>query len=76
MRRWAPPAASSGIPARSPPASPPTRCASGHAYAAAADHNAGGTVRDVIAIRVNPLPAGHEDFDYRNGGWRPRRTLP
>jgi hypothetical protein len=26
-------------------------------------------VRGVIAIRVNPLPAGAEDFDHRNGGW-------
>jgi hypothetical protein len=26
-------------------------------------------VRGVVAIRVNPLPAGHEDFDHINGGW-------
>jgi hypothetical protein len=50
-------------------ASPPTRCGDGLAFAAAADHNAGAMVRGVIAIRVNPLPAGHEEFDHRNGGW-------
>ena len=26
-------------------------------------------VRGVIAVRVNPLPAGYEDFDAKNGGW-------
>lgn len=50
-------------------AAPATRCAAGGAYDPAADHNAGGMVRGVITIRVNPLPAGHEDFDHRNGGW-------
>lgn len=48
---------------------PPTTCRAGRAYDAAADHNADPMVRGVIAIRVNPLPAGHEDFDHRNGGW-------
>ena len=33
------------------------------------DHNAGAMVRGAIAIRVNPLSVGYEDFDYRNGGW-------
>jgi hypothetical protein len=50
-------------------AAPAGRCADGHAYVAAADHNAEAMVRGVIAIRVNPLPAGHEDFDHQNGGW-------
>jgi hypothetical protein len=26
-------------------------------------------VRGVIAVRVNPMPAGLEEFDYQNGGW-------
>jgi len=26
-------------------------------------------VHGVIAIRVNPMPAGVEEFDYMNGGW-------
>ena len=44
-------------------------CPDGHAYDPAADHNADPMVRGVIAIRVNPLPAGLEDFDHLNGGW-------
>ncbi|MFH2006844.1 MAG: GEGP motif-containing diheme protein [bacterium] len=47
----------------------PTTCGDGYDYDASFDHNAGAMVRGVIAIRVNPLPAGYEDFDYRNGGW-------
>ncbi|HOX42114.1 MAG TPA: hypothetical protein PK668_00880 [Myxococcota bacterium] len=47
----------------------PSRCNDGWDYDPAKDHNAGAMVRGVIAIRVNPLPAGVEDFDYRNGGW-------
>jgi len=47
----------------------PTTCEDGFDYNDAADHNAGAMVRGVIAIRVNPLPAGYEDFDYQNGGW-------
>ena len=34
-----------------------------------ADHNAGNMVRGAIAVRINPLPAGYEDFDAKNGGW-------
>jgi hypothetical protein len=44
-------------------------CPDGHAYDPAADHNADPMVRGVIAIRANPLPAGVEDLDIRNGGW-------
>jgi hypothetical protein len=47
----------------------PTSCNDGWDFDPAKDHNAGAMVRGVIAIRVNPLPAGVEDFDYRNGGW-------
>jgi hypothetical protein len=38
-------------------------------FVSTADHNAGNMVRGVIAVRVNPLPAGVEDFDAKNGGW-------
>lgn len=47
----------------------PTNCNDGHDYDASFDHNAGAMVKGVIAIRVNPLPAGVEDFDYLNGGY-------
>ena len=26
-------------------------------------------VRGVVAIRVNPMPEGYEEFDHMNGGW-------
>jgi hypothetical protein len=47
----------------------PTRCGDGHDFDPQRDHNAGEMVRGVVGIRVNPLPAGYEDFDYHNGGW-------
>jgi hypothetical protein len=47
----------------------PTSCSDGNDYDDAKDHNAGAMVRGVVAIRVNPLPDGFEDFDYANGGW-------
>jgi hypothetical protein len=34
-----------------------------------ADHNAGSMVRGVVALRIDPMPPGIEEFDYRNGGW-------
>lgn len=33
------------------------------------DHNAGLCVRGIVAIRVNPLPEGYEEFDWKNGGF-------
>jgi hypothetical protein len=33
----------------------------------AIDHNAGKSVRGVVAIRVNPMPAGYEEIDTTNG---------
>lgn len=33
------------------------------------DHNAGLCVRGVVAIRVNPMPEGVEEFDWKNGGF-------
>lgn len=62
------PQSTPGAPDRAPTA-PAGPCVDGHAYNAARDHNAGAMVRGAIAIRVNPLPAGHEDFDHQNGGW-------
>lgn len=47
----------------------PTTCNDGYDYDETADHNGGAMVRGVVSIRVNPLPAGTEDFDYQNGGW-------
>jgi hypothetical protein len=47
----------------------PTTCGDTYDFDDTLDHNAGAMVRGVVAIRVNPLPAGVEDFDYRNGGW-------
>lgn len=47
----------------------PTNCNDGHDYDDAKDHNAGLMVRGVVAVRVNPLPEGYEDFDHYNGGW-------
>jgi hypothetical protein len=31
------------------------------------DHNAGACVRGACVIRVNPVPAGFEDYDWKNG---------
>lgn len=47
----------------------PTNCADGYDYDDAKDHNAGAMVRGVTAVRVDPLPAGYEDFDHKNDGW-------
>lgn len=46
-----------------------TACRDRWAFDRAGDHNAGPMVRGAMAIRVNPLPPGVEDFDVRNGGW-------
>jgi hypothetical protein len=47
----------------------PSECGGRYPYDENADHNADPMVRGVVAFRVNPLPPGVEDFDYRNGGW-------
>jgi hypothetical protein len=47
----------------------PSGCGDGHDFRADADHNAGSMVRGVIAIRIDPMPAGVEEFDFMNGGW-------
>jgi hypothetical protein len=47
----------------------PTECNDGFDFDEEADHNAGSMVRGVVAIRIDPMPAGGEEFDYMNGGW-------
>jgi hypothetical protein len=36
-------------------------------FNAAIDHNAGACVRGACVIRVNPAPAGFEEYDWKNG---------
>jgi len=36
-------------------------------FVPAIDHNAGACVRGACVIRVNPMPAGFEEFDWKNG---------
>jgi hypothetical protein len=31
------------------------------------DHNAGATVRGACVIRINPMPEGYEEYDWKNG---------
>jgi hypothetical protein len=38
-------------------------------YLDSLDHNAGLCVKSTVAIRVDPMPAGLEEFDWKNGGW-------
>jgi hypothetical protein len=33
----------------------------------ALDHNAGSCVRGTTVIRINPMPAGYEEYDWKNG---------
>jgi hypothetical protein len=47
----------------------PSKCNDGFDYDSKKDHNAGSMVRGVMAIRVDPMPKGVEEFDYKNGGW-------
>ena len=47
----------------------PTDCNDGYDFNEDADHNAGSMVRGTIAIRIDPMPEGVEEFDYMNGGW-------
>ncbi len=62
------PQATPGAPDRGSQYSP-TTSNDGYDYVSSKDHNAGSMVRGVIAVRINPLPAGYEDFDAKNGGW-------
>jgi hypothetical protein len=36
-------------------------------YDKALDHNAGFSVRGATVIRINPMPAGFEEYDWKNG---------
>jgi hypothetical protein len=47
----------------------PSGCGDGFDFREDADHNAGAMVRGVVAIRVDPLPAGLEEPDFINQGW-------
>ncbi|MBP6876124.1 MAG: hypothetical protein KBD56_08645 [Candidatus Eisenbacteria bacterium] len=47
----------------------PSGFSDGYDYDPAKEHNAGSCVRSVIAIRVDPLPDGFEEFDWKNGGY-------
>jgi hypothetical protein len=41
--------------------------ADGWDFNPAIDHNAGACVRGACVIRVNPMPSGFEEFDWKNG---------
>jgi hypothetical protein len=47
----------------------PTPYGDGYDYDSHKDHNAGSGVRGAVAIRINPMPAGYEEFDWKNGGY-------
>ena len=47
----------------------PSGCGDGMDFREDADHNAGAMVRGVVAIRVDPMPSGVEEFDVAHGGW-------
>ena len=36
-------------------------------YLGAIDHNAGNCVRGACVIRLNPMPGGYEEYDWKNG---------
>jgi hypothetical protein len=46
-----------------------TAVGDGYDYDANLDHNAGSCAKAVVAIRIDPMPAGYEEFDFVNGGW-------
>jgi hypothetical protein len=47
----------------------PTEFDDGWDYDENKDHNAGSCVKGAVAIRINPMPSGYEEFDWKNGGW-------
>jgi hypothetical protein len=47
----------------------PSGQAVGYDFDPAKDHNAGRCIRGLVAIRVNPMPVGYEEYDWKNGGW-------
>lgn len=58
-----------GKPDRGSQYSPRPECSDEYDFDSSKDHNAGAMVRGVVAVRINPLPSGVEDFDAKNGGW-------
>jgi len=36
-------------------------------FVAGMDHNAGASIRGACVIRVNPMPEGYEEYDWKNG---------
>ncbi len=47
----------------------PAEYEDGYDYDENKDHNAGRCVRGLVAVRVNPIPEGYEEFDWKNGGY-------
>jgi len=47
----------------------PSKYQDGHDFDGRQDYNAGLCVRGLVAIRVNPMPPGYEEFDWKNGGY-------
>ncbi len=43
------------------------RYGDGWDYSAKIDHNAGACVRGTCVIRINPVPPGYEEYDWKNG---------
>ncbi|MFA6034391.1 MAG: hypothetical protein WC889_15935, partial [Myxococcota bacterium] len=41
----------------------------GYDYGPDLDHNAGNCPKATVAIRIDPMPAGYEEFDWKNGAW-------
>jgi len=57
-----------GVPDRGSKHSPSGRN-DGYDYDDDKDHNAGRCARSVVAMRINPMPAGYEEFDWKHGGY-------
>lgn len=60
---------SPGAPDRGSKYSPSEFSEDGYDYDDEKDHNAGLCVRGLVAVRVNPMPEGYEEFDWKNGGY-------
>ncbi len=55
----------------------PSKYEDGYDFDGSRDYNSGQCIRGLVAIRVNPMPAGYEEFDWKNGGYAllARRSL-
>ncbi len=47
--------------------STPRQYGDGWDYSDRIDHNAGAGARGACVIRVNPMPEGYEEYDWKNG---------